>query len=353
MENVGIDLLNAAFTAIMPGYIFVSEKEYNERKNSLIQQEGNTYQPIDVYTFHQCTLVNKIDELNEISSTSESFDQLNSHDSMQIFVKMYTGKSITLECNESDTINQVKKKIQDKEGILFDKQRLIFASMPLEGEKTLFHYGIIKRCTLHLVSNLNGGGSIISYLSSDFLDTEFDFDFTNIDDKDETFTRGGVEYLRPCGWRRFALKVTGKYDNGNDEWLGTDTNAWPVSYHGTSKHNSKLIAEEGYLLSKGKNFVHGRGIYSTPDVNVAELYAKEFVHGEDKYLVIIQNRVNPKGLRKIPKEKTVVGEYWVTNKDKDIRPYGICIRKNDNNSCNSSNFSYIQSAYYYISRILS
>ncbi|CAG8750802.1 14186_t:CDS:2, partial [Racocetra persica] len=222
MENVfGIDLLNAAFTAIMPGYIFALEKEYNERKNSLTQQEGNTYQPIDVYTFHQCTLVNKIDELNEISSTSESFDQLNSHDSMQIFVKMYT------------------------EGILFDKQRLIFASMSLEGEKPLFHYDIIKRCTLHLVSNINGGG-------------KFDFDFTNIDDKDEAFIRGGVEYLRPCGWRCFALNVTGK-------WLG-------------------------YSLSKGENFVHGYGIYSTPDVNVAELYAKEFVHGEDKYLVIIQNR---------------------------------------------------------------
>ncbi|CAG8834030.1 27094_t:CDS:1, partial [Racocetra persica] len=47
-----------------------------------------------------------------------------------------------------------------------------------------------------------------------------------------------------------------------------------------------------------KNFVYGRGIYSTPDVNVVELYAKEFEHGEDKYLVIIQNRVNPKDLQK-------------------------------------------------------
>ncbi|CAG8494803.1 25005_t:CDS:1 [Dentiscutata erythropus] len=212
-----INFLNAMFTAIMPGYTFVSEKEYYERKNSLIQQEGNTYKPIDIYTFHQCTTVDKINKIKEIEK--------NDRNTMQIFIKILTGESITLGCNESDTIDQVKKKIQDKEGIPSDQQRLIFASMPLEGEKTLFYYGVIKGCTLHLVSNLGGGGNIISHLNADFLDPRYNYDFSNVNDKYKKFIRGGVEYRRPCGWKRIALKVAGKYDNGSNEWLGTDINA--------------------------------------------------------------------------------------------------------------------------------
>lgn len=55
--------------------------------------------------------------------------------------------------------------------------------------------------------------------------------------------RGYIKYKRPCGWKRLALKVTGKYDNGDDKWLGTNKDAWPVSYHGTTKHNAKSIAK--------------------------------------------------------------------------------------------------------------
>jgi len=88
--------------------------------------------------------------------------------------------------------------------------------------------------------------------------------------------RGKVRYRRPCGWQRYALKVSGEYDNGDDTWLGTGDNAWPVSYHGTAKHNARSISEEGYLLSKGKRFIYGQGIYSTTDIHVAECYAKEF-----------------------------------------------------------------------------
>ena len=243
----------------------------------------------------------------------------------QLFVKTLTGSTITIQTHSYDTIEELKKKIQVKTDIPIDQQRLFFEETQLEDDKFIKDYDIQEASTLHLILRLRGGGPSEYHLPDDLFDPQYDYDFTNIKDHGKKFMRGGLTYNRPCGWKRYALKVDDKYEN--IDWLDSNGQSnndkeWAVSYHGTKIYCAEPIAKEG--LKPGVNNAYGVGVYCTPAEKYAEIFENPNTHR--KYKIVFQNRIKPSSII-MSKSKGGPDDYWYVENGKNIRPYGICIKE--------------------------
>ena len=158
--------------------------------------------------------------------------------------------------------------------------------------------------------------------------------------------RGGLPYYSPKGWMGFGLKVTGKYDNGNDDWLecNGNKNEWAVAYHGVGISKGLEIAmgniyKSGYKIGPGqlyKDYINvnkpgtkiGIGIYCSPKPSDLEIYANfgesSTVIQSNHYIMGFMMRVKPDKIR-YSKEKE---DYWVLNPTTDeMRPYRILVKE--------------------------
>lgn len=251
-----------------------------------------------------------------------------------IYVKTLTGQRIVISVTSDFTIAHVKAAIEEKEDIPARQQRLVFSSKTLDDEDTIGSAGIPHGGTVFLIIKLRGGGPEYQLDLSE-LAPSFDYDFTKVQDDGKKYMRGRFEYHRPYGWYRYALNVTGKYEN--DSWLGpggirteSSSSEWPVSFHGTNMKNAKSIAKQGFLLEKCHRFAYGKGVYSSPYLPVARGYSQRFEHQGHYHEILLQNRVNPEDGHLVIEKN---GQYWIcpkqdpSNNVYDIRPYGILVSK--------------------------
>jgi len=196
---------------------------------------------------------------------------------------------------------------------------------------------------------------VIDFTKDDLFDFRFNQDFRKWPDG-KLERRGGVLYKPPKGWKRFAIKAKGDYDDGND-WMRMDgaDGEWAVAYHGTPFHIVPKIIKEGFIIGTGQGADSegsidsrdkkkvGKGVYCTPNLTVVECYSNgeegkqpAIKLGGRTIFFAFQCRVRSGAIRRPVRDFAknndeeqmgIEGVFeWVINDPKDIRPYGVLVR---------------------------
>lgn len=249
----------------------------------------------------------------------------------RVVVKFLQGNTMSVPITQQSTVCDVQKAVAAQQSQPRKAIRLIYGGTTLtqEGDEDmeLRERGIgpndVISALIAKVDVQTGLTGMTLYIDNDLLDPSYDYDFTNINDGNTKHMRGGYQYKRPCGWRRFALRVLGVY--GDDKWLNSKIGGdWPVSYHGIQLSDQPGNDTPNEQTRK----IFGKGHYSSPSVDVAVKYGTEFTYQGVKYAMVLQNRVNPQTTRMIPQAETGdLDEYWITYNAEDIRAYSICVKK--------------------------
>ncbi len=141
-------------------------------------------------------------------------DSTNNKSLMTLYITILATKT-KLPCviEREASVDKLKQIIYEQGNILCNKQNLIYCGQEIDEGHLLSEYGIGDSSEISVVCLRAMNADDLLVLDRSSWDQRYDYDFTNIDDKGKRFTLGGVEYRRPCGWKRFTIKVVGKYED--------------------------------------------------------------------------------------------------------------------------------------------
>ena len=238
---------------------------------------------------------------------------------IKINVRTLKGDIYSCKMNPEQTIEELKCRINEQLDVNIHTMVISYKTKPCEDYQTLDQCDIKDNTLLHLLFREN---ETINLSAANLLDPQYDYDFTNINDNGATFQRGSKPYLRPCGWKRIAIKASKQYEN--DVWLGSSNKPgeWPVAYHGTDFQKAKDYFTKNYNDASLKGLTFNKAHLTTLDIKHAEEFAKTInMKGNIRVKFIIQSRIQP--------DKIVnnhLNTCMLLPSFEDLRPYGICYK---------------------------